>query len=204
MKKILPFLLAGLFIMQGFTFSANELTREERNAAISYFKETRDFLTEKVKGLSDQQLDFKSTPDKWSIRQCLEHIALSETFITTIIEKNIQEPANPGKRAEIKFKDEELKSALLDRSKKGQAPEPLQPSGKFQTAAEAISTFVDARNKNITYLDSTKDDLRNHLMPHPFFGMLDSYQWMLLLAGHGKRHTLQIAEVKADPGFPKE
>ena len=33
--------------------------------------------------------------------------------------------------------------------------------------------------------------------------MMDTYQWMLLVAGHSKRHTLQIEEVKASPGFPK-
>jgi len=34
-------------------------------------------------------------------------------------------------------------------------------------------------------------------------GMLDAYQWILLLSGHTERHTLQILEVKADPKYPK-
>jgi hypothetical protein len=33
---------------------------------------------------------------------------------------------------------------------------------------------------------------------------LDAYQWLLLLASHSERHTLQILEVKADPNFPKK
>jgi hypothetical protein len=33
---------------------------------------------------------------------------------------------------------------------------------------------------------------------------VDAYQFMLFLAGHSKRHLLQIKEVKADPGFPKQ
>ena len=38
--------------------------------------------------------------------------------------------------------------------------------------------------------------------PHPFFGTLDLYQWVLLSAGHTARHTQQIEEVKRSPGFP--
>jgi len=37
----------------------------------------------------------------------------------------------------------------------------------------------------------------------PAIGTLDGYQWILLISGHERRHTLQILEVKADPNFPK-
>jgi hypothetical protein len=34
------------------------------------------------------------------------------------------------------------------------------------------------------------------------FGPLDGYDWILAVAAHTARHTQQILEVKADPGFP--
>jgi hypothetical protein len=40
-------------------------------------------------------------------------------------------------------------------------------------------------------------------MDHPVFKTLDTYQWLLLISAHMRRHTLQIVEVKADPNFPK-
>jgi hypothetical protein len=32
---------------------------------------------------------------------------------------------------------------------------------------------------------------------------MDAYQWLLLLAAHSARHTAQILEVEANPGYPK-
>jgi hypothetical protein len=45
--------------------------------------------------------------------------------------------------------------------------------------------------------------LRAHAAPHPAFGPLDAHQWILLVAGHSARHTLQIEEVKTAAGYPK-
>lgn len=197
-------LTIGFFLLQGFKTGTGELTKEERKAGADYLKETRDYFTAHVKGLSDAQLDFKAAPDKWSIRQCMEHIALAETFIFTVTENSLKQPANPEKKAEIKFTEDQLKVMLLDRSKKGQAPEPIQPKGKFNTAGEAVDVFLTNRNKLIDYIETTKDDLRSHITPHPFFGMLDGYEWVILLGAHSKRHTLQIEEVMASPDFPKK
>jgi hypothetical protein len=51
---------------------------------------------------------------------------------------------------------------------------------------------------------STEDDLRLHLAPSPAGGKLDSYQFLLLMASHSGRHTLQIREVESNPAYPKE
>ena len=51
--------------------------------------------------------------------------------------------------------------------------------------------------------EAIQTDLRAFAGPHPAFEMLDAYDWLLFLSGHTERHTLQIQEVKADPGFPK-
>ena len=37
---------------------------------------------------------------------------------------------------------------------------------------------------------------------HPAFGNLDAIGRVCFLSGHAERHTLQIEEVKAAPGFP--
>ncbi|MEO6548543.1 MAG: DinB family protein [Ferruginibacter sp.] len=204
MKKVAGILTIGFFLLQSFNFAGNELSKDERKAGIAYLTETRDYFTDHVKNLSEAQLDFRAAPDKWSIRQCMEHIALSESFLFTLTENALKQPANPEKKSEVKFTEEHLKTAMIDRSKKGQAPEPIQPHGQFKNAAETVDAFLKERNKNIEYIKTTKDDLRNHLFPHPFFGMLDSYQWMILSAAHTKRHTLQIEEVMASADFPKE
>lgn len=205
MKKLFSLLTAGFIILQGFTITLSELTKKERKEAAAYLKETRDYFLQQVKGLSEAQLNFKPSPDKWSIKECMTHIALSESFIFGMIEKAMKEPANPEKKAEVKYSVADLKNMLVDRTRKGQAPEPLQPvSGQFKNTGEIIQAFTASRNKHIDYVLTTKDDLHNHLSAHPFFGMMDGYQWIILMSGHSKRHTLQIEEVKANTGFPTE
>jgi hypothetical protein len=33
---------------------------------------------------------------------------------------------------------------------------------------------------------------------------MDAFEWVLLVSAHAERHTRQLQEVKADPGFPKK
>ena len=92
---------------------------------------------------------------------------------------------------------------VTDRSHKVQAPEVLKPTGRFPTLESVQTAFGQNRDKIVTYVQSTQDDLRGHAASHPLFKALDGYQWLLLLSAHGARHTAQIAEVKADPKFPR-
>jgi hypothetical protein len=203
MKPSITILVICLLGLHASRINAQGLTTEERRSGTRYLTESRDFFLTEVKGLSDAQLDFKTAPERWSIRQCMEHIALSESFIFQLVQKLVSQPANPEKKAEAKFTDDQLMAGIVDRSKKGKAPEPIQPHGEFKSASAAIEAFTNQRNNHIAYIENTSDDLRSHLSPHPFFGLLDGYQWLLLIGGHSRRHTLQIQEVKASPGFPK-
>jgi hypothetical protein len=92
---------------------------------------------------------------------------------------------------------------VTDRSQKFQAPDPIQPTGKFKTIEETIAQFTSERDKHTDFAKTTKEDLRNRAIPHPLFGTVDCYQWILFMSTHTKRHTLQIEEVKANPNFPK-
>src|SRR6187402_2874900 len=113
MRKVSSILLTGFLLLQSFTFIKVELTAEERKAASDYLKETRDYFTEHVKGLSDAQLDYKAAPDKWSVRQCMEHIALAESFINSLVENSMKQPPNPEKKTDIKYTTDDLKKMLV-------------------------------------------------------------------------------------------
>ena len=106
-------------------------------------------------------------------------------------------PPNP-----TPLSDEKLLASLLDRSTKFQAPEMLKPTNRWATREALTKDFLAARDKTITYVKTTTDDLHGHGGPHPVFKMLDGYQWVLLISGHSARHTAQIEEVKASPGYP--
>jgi len=176
---------------------------EDINKLIAYMEETRAFFLDHVKDLSETQLDFKAAPDKWSIRQCIEHITISEKMIFAFIQTGFQQPEDSLKHKEVKVTDDQLIAFLTDRSRKAQAPDFLKPINQFKTKEEAIDTFMKQRDANEAFIKTTNINLRNHYIEHPLLGLLDCYQGFLLLTAHSKRHTLQIQEVKDDPAFPK-
>jgi hypothetical protein len=203
MKKLLFFFSAVLVL--GFsTREANNLSKKERKFAADYFKQTRDAFLKDVQGLSESQLNFKTSPERWSVAQCIDHIAIAENAIFAGVQKSLQDSANPSKRAEITAYDTTVLRVVTDRSHKSTAPEFLQPDGKFANTEEAMKSFIDRRNKTIDYILHTHDDLRNHFGKHAIMGTIDDYQGLLVISAHCRRHTLQIEEVMADANFPKK
>jgi uncharacterized damage-inducible protein DinB len=181
------------------------LTTQEREAALKQFEATRDNFLKSIAGLSQKQWTFKPAPDRWSVAEVAEHIAVSESAIFGLVQKQImQSPAAPEKRDQVKGKDEMIAERVPDRSHKAQAPEFLRPTGRWATEAELTKAFEDSRAATMEYVRTTNDDLRDHFFDHPVFGTMDGYQWLLLISAHSARHTAQIEEVKADPNFPKD
>ncbi|MGB8012488.1 MAG: DinB family protein [Terriglobales bacterium] len=181
------------------------LSPEERAAALKSLQATHDAFLQSIAGLSEKQWKFKPAPDRWSVAEVSEHIAVSESLIFGMIQSKIMtSPADPAKRAEVAGKDEIILTKVPDRSRKAQAPEFLKPTDRWATQAELTKAFEDSRKATMDYVRTTNDDLRDHFGPHPLLGPMDAYQWILLISAHSERHTKQIEEVKADPNFPKD
>jgi hypothetical protein len=184
---------------------ATSLSAEEREAALKSLQTTHDAFLQSIAGLSEAQWKFKPAPDRWSVAEVSEHIAISESTIFGMVQSKVMtSPAAPEKRAEVAGKDEAVLKMVPDRSHKAQAPEFLKPTNRWATQAELTKAFEDSRKATMDYVRTTNDDLRDHFGPHPLLGPLDAYQWILLISAHSERHTKQIEEVKADPNFPKE
>ncbi len=200
----------ALFLLAIFTLtmaaSAQTLTQADRDKAMTELQGSRQAFLDATKGLSPAQWNFKAGPDRWSIAECAEHIALSEDFIFGIVtDRVMKSPLAPEKRDAVKGKDDLIVKILQDRSHKATAPEPIDPTKRPMPAEDSVKQFLASRTRTIEYIKTTQDDLRDHFADHPVpaIGTLDAYQWILLISGHARRHTLQILEVKADPNFPK-
>ena len=183
--------------------ASGSLTKEERERAISYLKETQKNFVAAIEKVSDAQWKFKAAPDRWSIAETAEHIAVAEDFIWGRVNEIMKAPANPEKRAETQGKDNIIFEKIPDRSRKAQAPEALKPTGKFANREELVKHFTEVRAKEIAFLEQTKEDLRNHIADNPALDAMDAYQWVIFNGAHSKRHTAQIEEVKTDANYPK-
>lgn len=178
-----------------------QLTAKDREYAARYLEETRQKFLASIDGLTDAQWTFKAGPDRWSIAEVAEHIAISESTILELVTAKILTAPPPAPGGES-LSDEKLIAALTDRSARFQAPEMLKPTNRWATRDALAKDFNAARDKTILYVKETKDDLRGHAAPHPVLKSLDGFQWVLLIGGHSARHTAQIEEVKSAPGFP--
>ncbi len=202
MKKMV--FASVLLVLMGFLSPTALLSKKERKSAINYLDETRVALLKSIEGLSEPQLNYKPPPDRWSIRECMQHIALAETGLWESLQTTLKEKANPGKRAQIKVSDQEIIKMITNRTVKAQAPEPLKPGNhKFYAVEDALTAFRYQRADIIKFIRATKEDMRNHVVATPI-GSIDAYQMVLFIAAHSSRHTEQINEIKKDPGFPKQ
>ncbi len=101
-----------------------------------------------------------------------------------------------------------IRTKFPDRTRKFPAPEFLQPTGRW-TPSDSVNRLSTATLRLIERLQSASG-LRRHCLPAPPLNAttngehksMDGYHWILTAAAHTDRHTAQILEVKADPGFP--
>ncbi len=201
MKKIL--LSVSACILLSFSLADNTISKEERKLATDFLKETKKGIWDATQGLSEAQLKFKPAPDKWSVEDCVKHIAQSEQMLWGMVEGGLKQPATPERRNEVKIKDEEVIKNVEDRTNKVKTFAPLEPlNTPFKTMNEAWVSFAKDRDKLIDYVNATNEDLRNHINQLPI-GVFDSFQMLLFIGAHSNRHMQQINEVKADPNFPK-
>jgi hypothetical protein len=190
-------------VLMSFNRPGTSLTEAERKYAVDLLKETKDNLLKKVNGLTTEQLNFKASATSWSIAECVEHIAITENNLFGFAQTGLKEPADPSKRSELKMTDDAIVKMITDRSNKVKTQEAFEPTGKFGSFDGSLKEFKTKRDNSISYVKSTSDDLRNHYNDFPF-GKIDTYQTIIFMAGHSKRHTDQIEDVMKNPSFPKK
>jgi uncharacterized damage-inducible protein DinB len=201
MTKRVVSLSALVFTLSVASASAQPPTQQQRDSLLKHLQQTRQAFLDSIAGLSPAQWTFRAGPDRWSIAEVAEHIAISEsTLLGLVTDQILKAPAVPPNPKPIP--DEKLLAMLLDRTSKFQAPEMLKPTNRWATREALTKDFIAAREKTAAYVKSTTDDLLGHAGPHPVFKMLDGYQWIVLLSGHAARHTAQIEEVKTSKGYP--
>jgi len=205
LKRRKGYTLLLLLVLTGLAgrLSTTTITNKERRLIIDKLKESKMAVLKSVNGLSEEQLNFKISADKWSIKECLQHIAFTENHLWNRAITALKKPSNRQKQQKLKLNDQEVLSFLTIEEQKKQALEnfKLEKSQK-KTSKEALAAFKDKRNDLIKFAKTSTDDMRNHVLQMPI-GQIDTYQMILYISAHTKYHIAQIEEIKAHPAFPK-
>lgn len=199
MRQLYP----ALVVIAATTVYADETAHADRQALLDHLDQSSSEFARSIAGLTSEQWNFKPPGGGWSIAECAEHIVLTEGLLRQIVtDKVLTSAPSPERIEQRKPLDGQVLKMITDRSRKAQAPEPLQPSGKFPDPDAALQQFQDTRGKTVS-LAKSSNSLRAHAAPHFVLKELDAHQWLLYLSGHTMRHTAQILEVKNAPGFPQ-
>jgi hypothetical protein len=195
--RLLPLLFLGLTVR----LFAAPMTDTDREHLLVHFEMTTQMVAELVHGLSPAQLEYKATPDRWSIRECVSHLAVAEPDYWRELQKAVKAAPNM-KDKKSSNTDADIMWYGIDRvvhTKTGGGHEKVDT---YKDAGEALAKFQALRATMIQYIKTTDDDLRAHSFGD-YGEAIDSWQWMLEISTHAERHIQQIREIKNDPKFPK-
>jgi hypothetical protein len=179
------------------------MTPAERECLLKELDDTRESLLHAVQGLSPEQLEYREAPGRWSVAENFEHITFAEQGMLSWVENALRDASNTSKRTDLAGQDEALRSKLAESRKvRLQAPEVIRPTGRWPLE-EVLRKFEATRMRTREFVAATNGDLRGHSFPHSQLGVLDCYQWLVLIGSHCDRHRVQIEKVKASAGFPR-
>ena len=177
------------------------ITDQEREKALGLLNRSRQTLLDAVQGVTESQARWKPAPDRWSILEYVEHLAVSDDGLIALIKRSLATPAQPETEEQRRARETKIRETPVPRGA-NRAPEMLRPGGRFVSLSEAVAAFLAARERTIGYARGTQDDLRSHFSEHTVLGPLDGYQWLVGNARHAETHAGHIREVRAMPDFP--
>ena len=139
-------------------------------------------------------------PGRWSPVDIIEHLSLVETRFSTIVGVKIAEALNAGLGPESASRvplPERVQRLQADRSGKRTAPDAALPSGVMDEDAAWAAADKARSGFRAALLSADGRALSGVIHEHPFFGPLNVYQWVELIAAHEMRHVAQVRETTA-------
>ena len=166
---------------------------------VAEIEAARSELLHCVSDLDEAATGTRADPGQWSIGEILHHLVLMENLVTTLLEKQIPRAKDRGVGADtsteslIHSLDRFPIETVID---KLMAPQSVVPAQGL-TRDKLLSLLSDSRAKLKRAIGAADGiDLSQMHFPHPVFGRMDMYQWILLVGKHERRHIAQIARAK--------
>ena len=186
------------------TEKSSSLSTQERAYLLKMLTYSYTRFQQAIEGLSTNQINFKENAKKWSVAECIEHLALAELRFPEILKEQQQKGISMKNSKKSKITDERIRQKMISRVWKAKSPEIFKPSNQFKNYEQALLTLKQQRESTIKYIEETQDDLRSYFWKHPLTGTIDLYQTLLLMSAHLERHTEQIENIKKAKNFPYE
>jgi hypothetical protein len=148
---------------------------------------TQEFVRDATRGLTKEQWLFKPGPLRWSIAECIDHLARTEEYVLKVMREQVltsKEPvygvfpstvrgktSPPGEkpRRMTRADDAAVLLGMTDRAPAvaravAERPpvEEIAPRTSIADPESALAHFLAVRTTTLAYVKTTEDDLRGH------------------------------------------
>lgn len=158
--------------------------------------------------LTPSQLNWKPSPDRWSVAQCFDHLLTSNKGYFQVIENVLAGkkrtflesiPVLPGVAGKLLIKSLDPAS-----TRKLKAPKRFEPA-QSDISGSVINDFVDQQSRIVEKMNATEHlDLERIIITSPAsaavtYSLMDAYR---IIVVHEQRHFQQAKRVMEETGFP--
>lgn len=163
-----------------------------------------------VRGLAEEQLNWKPDAKQWSIAQCLEHLAVASRqfngYFKQLIESaRLKWPTNGS----VPYRPSLVGGWLIkqvdpETARKVPAPKVFRPSDS-SSIHDALGIFLKQQEEFVRFVrqsegvDYNRARLRSPVTPLMRYSLADAFVVTIV---HGYRHLAQANRVRAMPNFP--
>ncbi|MEO7361220.1 MAG: DinB family protein [Gemmatimonadaceae bacterium] len=163
---------------------------------VDYATDTRQHLEAFVQSVPPTIQAQRSDPDGWSVAEHVEHLCMIEDsigrLITSMAKQLRADNVHEGDAGSMLGSLDQF--GLTATRFKLVAPEAYRPTGTLSTE-EAMEKLRSIRVRVLEGVHKANGlDLTKATFPHPFFGPMDGYQWLLLIGQHEMRHLNQMKD----------
>jgi hypothetical protein len=162
----------------------------EKAEMLASLESGRQALAGVLSGVTEDAARRSPGPGRWSVLECMEHLAVAEAYLLAQAEGATLHEAPVVNTA----REKAIRERGADRSKRIEAPDVAKPAGRFATLKAAADHFGASRARTLKFVEGCSDDLRARLCHHPLIGSVNCYENLLIMAAHPLRHTQQIRE----------
>jgi hypothetical protein len=139
-------------------------------------------------------------PDRWSAAEVVEHLTLVERIFSGRIVNALNAGRSAGLAAEAHPRaplPDPIEQRMSDRANKRQAPETAHPTGTVDVATGWATLESNHATLRAALAGCDGLALSQVTLDHGFFGTMNVYQWIELIAAHEGRHAAQVREIAA-------
>ncbi|WP_229370048.1 DinB family protein [Fibrivirga algicola] len=174
-------------------------TEADQQYTLDNLQRTRDALTRETSTLTPAQWAFRESPDRWSIGEVVEHLALWEIIWAREVGEGIGNKPLPDLN-QTSRPDSFYQEWIMEPAPH-QAPDFAKPSG-FIEGKNNLAFFLRLRNQTIDFVSKTTADMRAHFERTATQYPRNMHQVYIFQWGHVDRHLRQIRAIKQHINYP--